>query len=284
MKKIVVLALVVWAAASCVSNKKFNSMKAEALRLEGELTASKGRLDDLGELNDRLTAEKMKLASDTTRLGEELRAGKKRYQQLLADGSAESARMLRELEDKEMALNDRSRRVAELEGMLKSREEAIDAIRRKVTDALTGFEGKGLSISIRNGNVYVSMDDKLLFRSGSFEIDPNGARAVRDLAGVLAQNPDINVMVEGHTDDVPYRSNGQLRDNLDLSAKRATTVVRLLLENKGIAPSRIVAAGRGESLPVDPDKTAEARAKNRRTEIILTPKLDELMQLMEKQQ
>ena len=90
-------------------------------------------------------------------------------------------------------------------------------------------------------------------------------------------------MVEGHTDDVPYRSNGQLKDNLDLSAKRATTVVRLLLENKQIAPSRIIAAGRGESLPVDPAKTSEARAKNRRTEIILTPKLDELMQLMEKQ-
>ena len=107
--------------------------------------------------------------------------------------------------------------------------------------------------------------------------------AVRDLAEVLAQNADINVMVEGHTDDVPYRPNGQLKDNLDLSAKRATTVVRLLLENKGIDPNRIIAAGRGESLPVDPAKTSEARAKNRRTEIILTPKLDELMQLMEKQ-
>ena len=127
------------------------------------------------------------------------------------------------------------------------------------------------------------MDDKLLFRSGSFEIDPNGARAVHDLATVLAQNPDINVMVEGHTDDVPYRPNGQLRDNLDLSAKRATTVVRLLLENKGIAPSRSIAAGRGESLPVASGKTSEARAKNRRTEIILTPKLDELMQLMQEQ-
>ena len=258
MKKLIVLGLVALTAFSCVSTKKFNSMKAEALRLEGELTASKSRLEDMGALNDKLTAEKMQLIADTTRLSNDLKECKKRYKQLLADGSAESARMLRELED-------------------------IDAIRRKVTDALTGFEGKGLSISIRNGNVYVSMDDKLLFRSGSFEIDPNGARAVRDLAEVLAQNADINVMVEGHTDDVPYRPNGQLKDNLDLSAKRATTVVRLLLENKGIDPNRIIAAGRGESLPVDPAKTSEARAKNRRTEIILTPKLDELMQLMEKQ-
>ena len=281
MKRVLVILLISTVVCSCVSTKKFNSMKAEAMRLDGELAASKSRIDDLGSRNDQLTAEKIKLIADTTRLHNQNVELSKRYEKLLADGSAEAARMLRELENNQMALNERSRRVQELESMLKSREEAINAIRRKVTDALVGFEGKGLSISIKNGNVYVSMDDKLLFRSGSFEIDPNGARAVKDLATVLAQNPDINVMVEGHTDDVPYKANGQLRDNLDLSAKRATTVVRLLLDNKGIAPSRIIAAGRGESLPVDPGKTAEARAKNRRTEIILTPKLDELMQLME---
>ncbi|MBR2420143.1 MAG: OmpA family protein, partial [Rikenellaceae bacterium] len=147
--------------------------------------------------------------------------------------------------------------------------------------ALLGFEGKGLTISTRDGKVYVSMEDKLLFRSGSYEIGRDGEKAVRDLAKVLAANPDINVMVEGHTDDVRYTPNAYLKDNLDLSAKRATTVVRLLLENKEIAPERIVAAGRGESLPVAEGKTAEARAKNRRTEIILTPKYDELMKLME---
>ena len=283
MKKLIVAVLVVLLASSCVSNKKFNSMKAEALRLDGELNSANTRIDDLTRRNDTLTAKNLRLVSDSTRLYMSYTALQERYQKLLADGSAETARMLKELETSQMALNERSRRVNELEAMLRSREEAINAIRRKVTDALTGFDGKGLSISIKNGNVYVSMDDKLLFRSGSFEIDPNGARAVHDLATVLAQNPDINVMVEGHTDDVPYRPNGQLRDNLDLSAKRATTVVRLLLENKGIAPSRIIAAGRGESLPVASGKTSEARAKNRRTEIILTPKLDELMQLMQEQ-
>mgnify|MGYP001731297505 FL=1 len=256
-------------------------MKAEALRLDGELSAANDRIDDLERRNDTLTANNQQLVADSTRLFMSYTDLQQRYQQLLADGSAESARMLKELEENQMALNERSRRVDELEAMLRSREEAINNIRNKVTDALTGFDGKGLSISIKNGNVYVSMEDKLLFRSGSFEIDPNGAQAVRDLSDVLVQNPDINVMVEGHTDDVPYRSNGQLRDNLDLSAKRATTVVRLLLENKAIAPSRIIAAGRGESLPVATGKTAEDRAKNRRTEIILTPKLDELMQLMQ---
>ena len=283
MRKAALLLLLAGVACACVSNKKFNSMKAEALRLDGELNSANTRIDDLTRRNDTLTAKNLRLVSDSTRLYMSYTALQERYQKLLADGSAETARMLKELETSQMALNERSRRVNELEAMLRSREEAINAIRRKVTDALTGFDGKGLSISIKNGNVYVSMDDKLLFRSGSFEIDPNGARAVHDLATVLAQDPDINVMVEGHTDDVPYRPNGQLRDNLDLSAKRATTVVRLLLENKGIAPSRIIAAGRGESLPVASGKTSEARAKNRRTEIILTPKLDELMQLMQEQ-
>ena len=283
MRKAALLLLLAGVACACVSNKKFNSMKAEALRLDGELNSANTRIDDLTRRNDTLTAKNLRLVSDSTRLYMSYTALQERYQKLLADGSAETARMLKELETSQMALNERSRRVNELEAMLRSREEAINVIRRKVTDALTGFDGKGLSISIKNGNVYVSMDDKLLFRSGSFEIDPNGARAVHDLATVLAQNPDINVMVEGHTDDVPYRPNGQLRDNLDLSAKRATTVVRLLLENKGIAPSRIIAAGRGESLPVASGKTSEARAKNRRTEIILTPKLDELMQLMQEQ-
>ena len=284
MRKAALLLLLAGVVCSCVSNKKFNSMKAEALRLDGELSAANDRIDDLERRNDTLTAANQQLVADSTRLFMSYSDLQQRYQQLLADGSAESARMLKELEENQMALNERSRRVNELEAMLRSREEAINNIRSKVTDALTGFNGKGLSISIKDGKVYVSMEDKLLFRSGSFEIDPKGAQAVRDLSDVLAQNPDINVMVEGHTDDVPYRPNGQLRDNLDLSAKRATTVVRLLLENKAIEPSRIIAAGRGESLPVATGKTAEDRAKNRRTEIILTPKLDELMQLMQDKQ
>lgn len=289
MKKGVITVLVASAAlSSCVSMSKFNSAKADGMRLEGALSASNAQVADLTGRNDKLQEEKTALIQDTTRLFNDYRyaQGKladlqNRYQQLIADGSAEAARLLREIEQSQTTIQERERKMAELEAMLKSREEAIDAIRRKVTDALVGFEGKGLSISIKGGNVYVSMDDKLLFRSGSFNIDPNGARAIKDLSAVLAQNPDINVMVEGHTDDVPYKANGPLQDNLDLSAKRATTVTRLLLENKGIAPSRITAAGRGESLPVDAAKTSEARAKNRRTEIILTPKLDELMQLME---
>ena len=282
MKKIGILCLTALAASSCVSTKTFNSMKAEAMRLDGELASANIRIEELAARNKKLTTDNDALRQDTARLNADYSRLNAKYKQLLADGSAEAARMLRQLEENQRQLEERSQRVDELEQMLRAREEAIAAIRSKVADALLGFEGKGLSISTRDGKVYVSMEDKLLFRSGSFNIDPQGANAVKELAAVLAQNPDINVMVEGHTDDVPYKPNGQLQDNLDLSAKRATTVVRLLLANKDIAPSRIIAAGRGESLPVAEGKTAEARAQNRRTEIILTPKLDELMQLMDK--
>lgn len=282
MKKLILLLLICVGTASCVSTKTFNSLRAEMLAAESEIEYSRGRIEALSARNDKLAQENEKLIAEIASLNDEQVRLQARYARLLADGSSEAARMLRQLEDNQRELDSRSARVEELQRLLKAREEALVSIRRKVADALLGFEGKGLSITTRNGKVYVSMDDKLLFRSGSFDIETNGEKAVRDLAVVLAANPDINILVEGHTDDVPYRPNGNLRDNLDLSAKRATTVTRLLLENKGIAPSRITAAGRGESVPVEIGTSHEARAKNRRTEIILTPKLDELLELMDR--
>lgn len=298
MRKLLIAIALGAACCSCVSNKTYNSARAEALRLENELEALRSRHSTLEKLNEQLSADRLSLQDESSELSARLAAAESERQRLekevatlederaalqemLDRGSAESSRMLLELQRNQADLEERSQRVAELEALLKAREEAIAAIRSQVSDALLGFEGKGLTISTRDGKVYVSMEDKLLFRSGSYDIGRDGERAVRDLAAVLAANEDINVMVEGHTDDVPYTPNAYLKDNLDLSAKRATTVVRLLLENDGISPERIVAAGRGESLPVAEGKSAEARAKNRRTEIILTPKYDELMKLME---
>ena len=298
MRKLLMFVALSLICSSCVSNKVYNASRAEVMRLESELSALRARHSALEQLNNELNGEKLGLQDNLSTLTAEHDALRKQYASLDADraklardldqlrdmldkGNAEASRMLQELQRNQADLEERSQRVEELESLLKAREEAIAAIRRQVNDALLSFEGKGLTISTRDGKVYVSMEDKLLFRSGSYEIGRDGEKAVRDLAKVLAANPDINVMVEGHTDDVRYTPNAYLKDNLDLSAKRATTVVRLLLENKEIAPERIVAAGRGESLPVAEGKTAEARAKNRRTEIILTPKYDELMKLME---
>lgn len=178
-------------------------------------------------------------------------------------------------------LEERNARLVELERMLNSKDSLMNALRKKVADALFGFEGKGLTVSIQNGKVYVSLDEKLMFKSGRYEIDAKGAAAIKQLVPVLEQNPDINIMVEGHTDDVPYRGTGDLMDNWDLSVKRATTIVRLLLNGSKIDPVRVTAAGRSHFLPVDRAKTPEARQKNRRTEIILTPKMDEILKLLE---
>ncbi len=282
MKKLLLLVAAAAAVAGCVPSKKYNSSRAEVMRLESELGSMRLRGDELAARAERLDAEIEQLNGEKAELNRQVTELTERYNRLLSEGSAEAARMLRQLEQSQSQLDERSRRVEELEQLLRAREDAINEIRRKVAGALLGFEGNGLTITTRNGNVYVSMDDKLLFRSGSFEIESNGVQAVRDLAVVLAQNPDINIMVEGHTDDVPYLGSGNLQDNLDLSAKRATTVTRLLLSGGDISPERIIAAGRGESLPVAQGTSAEARAQNRRTEIILSPKLDELWQIMDR--
>jgi chemotaxis protein MotB len=180
-----------------------------------------------------------------------------------------------------LELEKRNTRMKELESILQRKDSAVNAIKSMVTNALLGFEKDGLSINIRNGKVYVSLDEKLLFQSGKYEVNQSGANALKKLAKVLEQNADINVLIEGHTDDVPYKPDGALLDNWDLSVKRATAVVRILLQGSTINAKRLTVAGRSEYLPIDKSKTAQARQKNRRTEIILTPKLDELFKILE---
>ncbi len=190
-------------------------------------------------------------------------------------------RQKRSLDSLTTELQKREMRVRELQSALTAKDSAISAIKIKVKQALLSFEGKGLTVTEKNGKVYVSMEDKLLFASGSTAVQPEGVKALKALAKVLEQNPDINIMVEGHTDDVPMKGSGEIKDNWDLSVMRATSVSKILLANGSIDPKRITAAGRGEYFPLNPAKTAEARAQNRRTEIILTPKLDELFKVLD---
>lgn len=189
-------------------------------------------------------------------------------------------RRMKKLEALQDEIGQRDKRLLELERALSRKDEAVMALKSKVMKALTGFDNKGLSISNRNGKVYVSMDEKLLFKSGSYTVDVRGAQALNQLAEVLSQNKDINIVIEGHTDNVPYKGSGALKDNWDLSVKRATSIVRILSLNKGIDPQRMTVAGRSKYLPIGTNATAEGRSKNRRTEIILTPKLDELFKIL----
>ncbi len=172
-------------------------------------------------------------------------------------------------------------RIQEMQDILNQKDAEVKALKDKVSAALKGFEGSGLNVYEKDGKVYVSMDDKLLFASGSWVINTQGMNAIRNLASVLENEKEIFVLIEGHTDNVPYHGNGQVKDNWDLSVMRATSVVKALLQNGNIEPVRLSASGRSEYLPIDSENTAEARAKNRRTEIILTPNLDQLFKLIQ---
>ncbi len=272
MKRILILSVVAALAASCVTTRQYNSLRAELISAQNRLDYSRTMLEEYEDRGDDLARLNNQGQAEIASLSEKLADLQERYNRLLDSGQANNSQH-------EQQLQQTAARMAELERALAAREQALDGLRRKIAGALTDFDGKGLSVSTREGKVYVSMDDKLLFSPGSFEIGDEGAQAVLDLAEVLAANPDIEIMVEGHTDDLPYRGNGPLEDNLDLSAKRATTVTRLLLQNEDIDPARIISAGRGEWLPLTLGTSPEARAQNRRTEIILTPKLDELLQI-----
>ena len=140
----------------------------------------------------------------------------------------------------------------------------MNDLKDAISRALTDFEGKGLTVEQRDGKVYVSMENKLLFKSGSWAVGAEGRRAVEQLGTVLADNPEINVLIEGHTDNVPYKGNAQLSGNWDLSTKRATAIVKILQENAQIKTENLTAAGRGEYAPIESNDTAEGRAKNRR--------------------
>jgi len=174
-----------------------------------------------------------------------------------------------------------NKRLSELEQILQEKEVAMQKLRKSINKALVGFSGDELQVHMKNGKVYVSLEEKLLFQSGSYQVNEQGINALRKISGVLEQNKDIEIVVEGHTDHVPYNGRGELKDNWDLSVKRATSVVRIMLDNSSINANRITAAGRSEFIPVMQGTHAIALQKNRRTEIILTPKLNEVISLLE---
>lgn len=188
---------------------------------------------------------------------------------------------LKELNRVKLELEQNNAQLLELQRIIAQKDAQAEALKQKLSAALTGFENQGLTITKKNGKVYVSLDEKLLFPSGSTEVDPRGKSALQKLASVLEQNKDINIIIEGHTDDVPIKPGSRYADNWDLSVQRATAIIRILLDGTTIDPKRLTAAGHGEFFPVDPKKTPEARQKNRRTEIILEPNLDEVFELLD---
>jgi chemotaxis protein MotB len=276
---------------------KLASLEKELGTVEQDITSAQNGRDKAVDDYNRISSKYTELQNAQEDL---IKGNVKETQKLLAELQAAQANLqkkedlLRQLEQnldtKKSSLDEltfelekRNARLAELEKILDAQKKIVQDLKSKVSEALLGFENNGLTVTMKNGKVYVSLDEKLLFKSASWEIDSNGKNALKKLAGVLEKNPDIQVSIEGHTDNVPYNpGNSQLKDNWDLSVKRATTVIRVLLEGSKIDASRLTAAGRSQYLPVDDHNTNEARQKNRRTEIILTPDLTELYRLIDK--
>jgi chemotaxis protein MotB len=308
--------LIISLSPSCVPMKKFTSIKDELnnaskqnellrqenLRLQTANTEMESANRQFSERNRNLTArldealydlnaQKQKAAS----LERNIDQLNRQMESLKTGSTAEIENLLKELhtarldlnqrEDKlreaEKELEQRNARLIELQDVLAQKDQAVKDLRNKVVRALTGFTNEGLTVHEKNGKVYVSMDEKLLFKTGRWDVDPKGQQALRNLSQLLADNSDISIMVEGHTDDVPMRGAGDVKDNWDLSVMRATAVTKILTLNPKLSPERIIAAGRSEYLPLVSETTSEARQMNRRTEIILTPRLDELLKLIE---
>jgi chemotaxis protein MotB len=266
-----------------LQEEEFRKMKSQVNGLQQDTSMLGTALRNIqrvhGELNvsyDRLIASNREMLSEKIQKNEALIRDLNRSRDALGEKEAN-------LEKMDLELKAREKRLHELETILAEKDEAVANLQKMVADALLGFRDQGLTVSIQNGKVYVSMEERLLFESGSWKIDKRGREALLELAKVLRDQDDISIMVEGHTDDVPLGRSSTLADNWDLSVMRATEVTRILTQSGNIEPTRVIAAGRGEFVPVEDAKTAEARRKNRRTEIILTPNLDALFEIIEKQ-
>ncbi|MEC7620025.1 MAG: OmpA family protein [Bacteroidota bacterium] len=294
MKKITALIVILLSLNSCVSNRVFNDLESRYAQLKDNFNRQTKSIENLNvEIKD-LTKKFITLEETLEKTEDSLNQKQQKLEQLessldllkqnseseLKKRIAENEELMEKIAERENELADRMARVDELEGLITRQQEAMRNLKEKLSDALLNFEDKGLTVEARDGKVYVSMENKLLFRSGSWTVGAEGRLAIEELGNVLADNPDIAILIEGHTDNVPYSGKGPLKGNWDLSTKRATAIVNQLLENPDIIPQNLTAAGRGEYLPIAPNSTRQGRAANRRIEVVLSPKLDEIKQII----
>jgi chemotaxis protein MotB len=277
-KYILFAALFCFVLNSCVvmSPKKYKALVAERDSLSMRTNSLQDTVAMLRADTMRLHREIRDLQGNHEALKGTYNALNDKYNSLNNNFNASSSRVNELSSD----LKKREARLKEVEDALHKRDEATNALKDKLQQALLGFQQNGLSVDIRNGKVYVSLTDKLLFPSGSIVIDARGKQALEQLAVVLNKETDINIAVEGHTDDKKVINLGQIKDNWDLSVLRSTSVCRYLTEVEKIDPKRLTATGKSQYQPIDPGNSADARTKNRRIEIILSPKLDELYNLI----
>lgn len=275
MKKVIYVLCLLVAVSSCVPKKKFIIAENGRLSALSRERALNKNLNQLKEENAGLKKQISNLEGDTTRMGQTLRE----YRESLYSNMSEQDKLTTLLKDKISKLAEREATINQLQEEINAQNEKVAALLNSVKDALLGFNSDELTVTQKDGKVYVAMSDKLLFQSGSAQVNKQGKEALGKLAEVLKKQTDIDVMIEGHTDSKPIKT-VQFKDNWDLSVVRATSVVRILTKDYGVNPLQIVPSGRGEYLPVDSNESAEGRARNRRTEIIMAPRLDKLMDIL----
>ncbi len=293
---------------------KYKGLEAENVSLRGENDSLKANLGQLTDDYAEATSAIKQLKEDTAKTGIKYRNLKRKYRdlnknyefllennnQLMASNQAENKKLMAKLaalqkelyakedsllgEKQKMgalgnALKDREARVNELEQLIAAQQEKVNAIETNLKKALYNFEGKGLTVEIKNGKVYVSLENSLLFGSGSWKVDGKGKEALQELSNVLAENKDLNVLVEGHTDSDAFNG-ATVKDNWDLSVMRATAIVKIITANKEVDASMITAGGRSEYVPIADNESAKGKAKNRRTEIIITPNLGAIQEVL----
>ena len=275
MKRIIFALCLLIAVTSCVSKKKYmvaENGRLAALSRERVLNRNLGQQkDEIAKLKQQITD----LMSDTTRLGQAIRD----YRKSLYSNLSEQEKLNMLLKEKMEKLAEREATINKLQAEVDAQNARLQSLLNSVKDALLGFSSDELTVTEKNGKIYVAMSDKLLFESGSAQVNKQGKEALGKLAEVLKKQHDIDVFIEGHTDNKPIKT-VQFKDNWDLSVVRATSVVRILIKDYGVNPLQILPCGRGEFMPVDNNESVEGRAHNRRTEIIMAPKLDKLMDIL----
>lgn len=313
MQKILLAIFVMAVMSSCiVSKKKYDDLLAQKVSMEADLADKNARLDqatsDLKDLEEKLK----KLKEDTTNLGidvrntsQKLASLEKEHEQLniyyknLMTSSGKLNRDIAQQQEQLLAIQqslertrkvndslsnslaEREKKVQELEQIMANKDKAVQDLKTKISNALLNFKENDITVKVKNGKVYVSLAEQLLFGSGSIDVDLKGVTALQQLAKAIKDQQDINIMVEGHTDDVPISKKSQyMADNWDLSVMRATSITKILTK-AGVSPRQITASGRGEYVPLAANDSPQNKQKNRRTEIIITPDLDELFKILE---
>ena len=289
-----ILFIITLCVTNCISTKVFNDLESRYSKVKIEKNKLQNSEDSLQQSLDKLdvklseTQAYLEISRDSTKLGlkinellnEELDLVKKNSTLKIQENIAKNNALIKKIAIKETELLSRTERIDRLEKIISSQKKILSDLKNRISEALLNYRGKGLSIKQRNGKVYISMENKLLFKSGKWNIEIQGKQALMRLSKVLEENPDISILIEGHTDNIPFTSNGSMESNWDLSTKRATAVVEILLENNNILPQNLTAAGKSEFIPIASNTTIEGRAANRRIEIILSPSLDKIIELI----